>query len=128
VIHHVTHKIRPSQLDPCIGFYGILGFRPVEAPPGIAGRAQWLQSVQRPPSQVHLMPDEDARPCAGHFALVCHDYEATLDRLQSAGHEVDRRREHWGSPRCYVRDPAGNLVELMAWPPGEGGHGAPWRE
>jgi hypothetical protein len=33
------------------------------------------------------------------------------------GHEVEPRRQHWGSPRSYVRDPARNLVELMAWPP-----------
>ena len=39
--------------------------------------------------------------------------------LRDAGHDVEPRAEHWGSPRAYVRDPAGNLVELMAFPPGE---------
>ncbi len=67
------------------------------------------------------MPTDGAGPKSGHFALVCPDYEATLGRLGEAGHEVDPRREHWGSPRCYVRDPTGNLIELMASPPAPGG-------
>ena len=82
---------------------------------GWPARAIWLESTEPgPPSQVHLMYAEGARPGGGHFALVCPDYDATIARLRAAGHDVDPRREHWGSPRSYVRDPAGNLVELMA--------------
>ena len=96
-------------------FYGILGFAPVEPPPGIAGRALW---VQRDGTQIHLMPRDDASPQSGHVGIVVDHYQATLRRLRDDGHEVNRRREHWGAPRAYVRDPAGNLVELMAWAPG----------
>ncbi len=100
-------------------------------PTGIAGRAEWLEEgiTDRGASagghplpaggpQVHLLFGDDTRPEAGHLALVCAEYDATVERLRAAGHEVEPRREHWGSPRAYVRDPAGNLVELMAWPPG----------
>ena len=52
------------------------------------------------------------------LALVWPDYDVTIARLRAAGHDIDPRREHWGSPRSYVRDPAGNLIELMAYPPG----------
>jgi hypothetical protein len=38
-------------------------------------------------------------------------------RLREAGHEVDDHEEHWGSPRSFARDPAGNLVELMKFAP-----------
>ena len=41
-----------------------------------------------------------------------------LERLASERYEVEPRPQHWGSPRSYVRDPAGNLVELMVKPPG----------
>lgn len=130
MIHHVTRVIPRFAFRDCIAFYEILGFHEADPPPGIAGRAIWLE---RGDSQVHLMPGDDAAPeaghfapDAGHFALVCADYEATLERLRAAGHEVDPRQEHWGSPRSYVRDPARNLVELMAWPPGA--HGAPEAE
>jgi catechol 2,3-dioxygenase-like lactoylglutathione lyase family enzyme len=120
MIQHVTRAIRSADMEDCITFYGILGFRPVEAPPGISGRAVWLEfGGDGPRSQVHLMPAEDARPETGHFAVVCRAYDATVDRLREAGRDVEARRRHWGSPRAFVRDPAGNLVELMAWPPGE---------
>jgi len=114
MIHHVTRQISPSALDDCVRFYGLLGFTRLQEPPGIAGRAVWLGSGG---TQIHLMPDEDAAVERGHVALVLADYDAVLGRLRDAGHEVEPRREHWGSPRSYVRDPAGNTVELMAWPP-----------
>jgi catechol 2,3-dioxygenase-like lactoylglutathione lyase family enzyme len=68
-------------------------------------------------TQVHLMPSDDARPSSGHLGVICRDYENTLAALRRAGCQAEPRTEHWGSPRCYVRDPAGNLVEVMAWPP-----------
>src|SRR5947209_17404042 len=117
MLHHVTNQVFPAQLEPCIAFYQALGFRPVQPPEGIAGRAVWLE---RAATQVHLMPRDgaegsrggeigDARP--GHFAVVVDRYEATVERLRADGHSVEPRRPHWGSPRSYVRDPAGYLVE-----------------
>jgi catechol 2,3-dioxygenase-like lactoylglutathione lyase family enzyme len=118
MIHHVTRETPPNRLGDCVNFYLILGFSQVDPPPGIAGRAIWLERGEDPAQQVHLMPKPDAEPASGHFALVCPDYEATVNALRDAGHEVEPRRAHWGSPRAYVRDPAGNLLELMQWPPG----------
>jgi catechol 2,3-dioxygenase-like lactoylglutathione lyase family enzyme len=115
MLQHVTREIPPATVDACVRFYGILGFAPVEPPPGIKGRAVW---VERAGTQVHLMPRDDASPQSGHVGIVLEHYEATLRRLRDQGHDVEPRREHWGSPRAYVRDPAGNLVEVMAWPPG----------
>jgi catechol 2,3-dioxygenase-like lactoylglutathione lyase family enzyme len=116
MIHHATREIPPSTVDRSVEFYCMLGFVPVEAPPGIAGRAVWLENGG---TQIHLMPVEDATPQRGHVAVVAERYDETVERLRRAGYEVEPRREHWGSPRSYVRDPAGNLVELMAWPPGQ---------
>jgi hypothetical protein len=50
-------------------------------------------------------------------AVVVDAYPAPLGSLDEAGHEPEPRAEHWGSPRAIVRDPAGNLVEVMAFPP-----------
>jgi hypothetical protein len=61
---------------------------------------------------------DDATPQRGHVGIVVDDYTGTIERLRGEGYRVEPRREHWGSPRSYVRDPAGNLVELMAEPPG----------
>jgi catechol 2,3-dioxygenase-like lactoylglutathione lyase family enzyme len=116
MIHHATREIPPSKLDRSVEFYGLLGFVPVPVPPGIAGRALWLEHAG---TQIHLMPVDGASRQTGHVAVVVENYEGTLAALRAAGYEVEPRREHWGSPRSYVRDPAENLVELMAWPPGQ---------
>ncbi|MDQ6606684.1 MAG: VOC family protein [Actinomycetota bacterium] len=116
MIQHVTRQIPPAQLEACVEFYGLLGFALVDPPAGIAGRAVWLQLGA---TQMHLMPVPDAAPASGHVGIVTGAYDAAVAGLQRAGHEVEPRRRHWGAARAYVRDPAGNLVELMAAPPPE---------
>jgi catechol 2,3-dioxygenase-like lactoylglutathione lyase family enzyme len=115
-LHHVTLELRREDVEACLAFYRLLGFEPGEPPESLRDRTAWLQSGA---NQLHLMWVED--PVAlrrGHIAVVAPDYDATLDALRGAGHDVEPRQEHWGSPRAYVRDPAGNLVEVMAFPPG----------
>ena len=115
MIQHVSLEVRREDVPACVDFYRLLGFEPAEPPPSLADRAAW---VQRGPTQVHLMYVDD--PVAlpdGHIAVVIEPYEDVLGALRRAGHEPEPRTEHWGSPRAYVRDPARNLVELMAFPP-----------
>ena len=116
MIQHVTLEVRREQAEECAAFWALLGFERVQPPESLADRALWLQHG---PTQVHLMWVED--PVAlprGHVAVVLEDWEGTLGSLRAAGHGPEPRREHWGSPRAYVHDPAGNLVELMAFAPG----------
>ena len=118
MLQHVTLELRRDQVDDCVGFYDLLGFERVEPPPSLADRAAWLQ---RGATQIHLMwVDDPVALPSGHVAVVVDDYEAAFDALERSGHELQRRAEHWGSPRAYVRDPAGNLVEVMAFPPPPG--------
>ena len=115
MIQHIAFEVRRDRWDACVDFYALLGFARVPPPPSLAERAAW---VQRGPTQVHLM--DVAEPSVlprGHVAVVVDEYDATVAALRDAGHDVEARAEHWGSPRAYVRDPAGNLVELMAFPP-----------
>jgi catechol 2,3-dioxygenase-like lactoylglutathione lyase family enzyme len=122
MIQHVTRDIPPSELDRSTAFYALLGFDPVPVPPSLAGRAVWLERAGAGGAQIHLLfvddPAAAGRRPPGHVGIVVADYEQTVERLGDAGHLVEPRREHWGSPRSYVRDPAGYLVELMAWAPG----------
>jgi catechol 2,3-dioxygenase-like lactoylglutathione lyase family enzyme len=114
MIQHVTREVESAQLDACITFYEALGFRRVATPEPLAGRFVWLQLG---PTQLHLAVTRHPVVQSGHIAIVLEPYEPSLARLRAAGHAVQARREHWGSPRAYVHDPAGNLVEVMAWPP-----------
>ena len=115
MIHHVALETRPADVEACARFYELLGFARVEAPPTLRDRTTWLERDGR---QVHLQhADDPVVPPRGHLAVVADDYEATLARLRAAGFEPEARQEHWGSPRSYVRDPAGHVVEVMAFPP-----------
>ncbi len=117
MIQHVTREIPRDQLAPCIRFYEILGYSPIAMPPPLEGRAVWLGHADGGPD-LHLMPTDAGGVEQGHVAFVVDPYAAVVARLSEAGFEVEPRRQHWGSARAYVRDPAGNLVELMAEAPG----------
>lgn len=115
LIQHVAVETRREDADACAAFFHLLGFHSVEPPPTLRERALWLK---RGPTQVHVMfRDAPVVPPAGHLAVVVDDYEATLHALRAAGHPVEPRAEHWGSPRAFVHDPAGHVVEVMAFPP-----------
>ena len=115
MLQHVSLEVRPELIPDCLAFWRILGFTPVEPPPTLKERAAW---VQRGTTQVHLMRIEDpVAPPEGHAAVVAPDYERVLGELREAGFDPEPRREHWGAPRCFVRDPAGHRIEVMAAPP-----------
>ncbi|MFL5827988.1 MAG: VOC family protein [Thermoleophilaceae bacterium] len=108
-------EVRSGDVPACVRFYELVGFEHVEPPETLRGVATWLQWGR---TQVHLLhTDTPVNPRDGHLAVVVEDYAATVDRLRAAGFEVDPHQEHWGAPRSFVRDPAGNGVELMAAPP-----------
>jgi catechol 2,3-dioxygenase-like lactoylglutathione lyase family enzyme len=115
VIQHVALETRRSDGEAANRFWALLGFEPVEPPETLKDRADWLQRGQ---TQIHLLwHDDPTAPPEGHVAVVLDDYDATLERLREAGHEVEPRREHWGAPRAFVRAPGGHRVEVMAAPP-----------
>ena len=115
MIHHAALEVRREDGDACVRFWALLGFEEVEPPSTLGERSRW---VQRGAQQVHLMFSEDpVAPPSGHVAVVADDYAATVDGLRAAGFDPDPRPEHWGSPRCFVRDPAGHRVEVMAFAP-----------
>ena len=115
MIQHVAIELRAEHADACVRFWGLLGFEHVTPPPALAQRAAW---VQRAGTQVHLLfADEPVIPSQGHVAVVVDDYDATLSALRDSGLDPQPRSEHWGSPRCFVRCPAGHRVEVMAFAP-----------
>ena len=96
--------------------WALLGFAEVRPPEELAARSA-LGAARGAPRCTLLWTDEPVVPAAGHVAVVCGEYDATLERLRAAGFVPDPRAEHWGAPRCFVRSPAGHRVEVMAAPP-----------
>lgn len=115
MLQHVSIETTPADAEACARFYELIGFRRVEPPPTLAGRAVW---VERGGTQIHLLlADDPVVPPKGHHAIVVEDYGAALAALRAEGFEPEARDEHWGAPRSFVSDPAGHVVELMAAPP-----------
>jgi len=115
VIQHVALETAHADAEAAEEFWQLLGFEPVEPPETLRDRAAWLQ---KGPTQVHLLwSDAPVAPPEGHVAVVADDYDATIERLREAGHDVDRRTQHWGAPRAFVSAPGGHRVEVMAAPP-----------
>lgn len=116
MIQHVALEVRREDVAASVEFWALLGFARAQSPASLGARAVW---VERAGTQVHLLlADAPVAAPEGHVAVVVEDYEAALERLRAAGHEPDPRPAHWGAPRCFVRCPAGHLVELMSRPPG----------
>ena len=114
MLHHAGIEVAPADIEAVVGFFGLLGFERVELPETL----QEYTWVERDGTQIHLMPrEEPVVPRVGHLAVVVPDFDEALQRLQGAGFEAERRREHWGSPRAWAIAPSGHRVELMASPP-----------
>jgi catechol 2,3-dioxygenase-like lactoylglutathione lyase family enzyme len=114
MLHHVGIEVAPADLERSVELWRALGFKRVE-PPATLSEFVWLE---REGTQIHLMPmDRPTVPPRGHVAIVAPDFEAAVTALHELGFEVERRREHWGSPRAVVVAPGGHRVELMALPP-----------
>jgi catechol 2,3-dioxygenase-like lactoylglutathione lyase family enzyme len=114
MLQHVSVEVHPDQVDACVAFWALLGFDQVE-PPESLRRFTW---VERGGTQIHLMPFEDpVTTVRGHAAVVVEDYEGVLERLHQRGFETREGSNAWGAGRSFVRDPAGNHIELMSAPP-----------
>ena len=114
MLQHVSVEVRPDQVDACVAFWALLGFEQV-TPPESLRRFTW---VERAGTQIHLMPfDDPVTTVRGHAAVVVDDYEAVLARLHEQGFETREGSNAWDAPRSFVRDPAGNHIELMSAPP-----------
>jgi catechol 2,3-dioxygenase-like lactoylglutathione lyase family enzyme len=115
VLQHVTLEVRPDQVDACVRFWELLGFRPMTPPPLLRDRFTW---VERNGTHIHLVPTgEPAIPREGHSAVVAEDPEAALAALREAGFDPRPGSNAWDAPRWFVHDPAGHRVELMSAPP-----------
>jgi aminoglycoside 6'-N-acetyltransferase I len=115
-IDHVQVAIPSGEEERAREFYsGILGFQEVPKPPDLAARGgAWFRSGNK--IVVHLGIDPGFQPATkAHIAFRCADYAGLLQRLQIHGVAiVPDERLFEGRAHCYVADPFGNRIELVA--------------
>jgi catechol 2,3-dioxygenase-like lactoylglutathione lyase family enzyme len=114
-IDHIQLAMPRGAEDAARKFYaGVLGLEEVAKPPELAARGgAWFRSGG---VFVHLGVDGDFRPAKkAHPAFRCADYEGLLTHLRAHGIEiVPDERLFDGKAHCYISDPFGNRIELIA--------------
>ncbi|MGC9991331.1 MAG: VOC family protein [Candidatus Cybelea sp.] len=114
-IDHVQLAMPRGREAEARSFYvGVLGLTEQPKPAELIDRGGvWLRSGD---VSVHLGVDDDFRAATkAHPAFRCDDYDALLQRVRShGGHVVEDGSLFNGKPHCYVADPFGNRIELIA--------------
>ena len=115
-INHVNVVVPRSLEETTKHFYGsVLGLKEIPKPIESRGRGgAWyeLGSVQ-----LHLSVRAEAGTDQGSLGHVCYtvaDVVSAEERLRAAGVAIiPDAQPIAGKPRFYVRDPGGNLIELV---------------
>jgi catechol 2,3-dioxygenase-like lactoylglutathione lyase family enzyme len=113
-LDHVQLAMPAGGEESAEAFYsGLLGFTRLPKPEPMASRGGcWFA---RGPVAVHLGVEADFRPAKkAHPALVVRDLPGLRDALASAGVEVRPNPDQPPGAGCYVDDPFGNRIELIA--------------
>jgi catechol 2,3-dioxygenase-like lactoylglutathione lyase family enzyme len=113
-LDHVQLGMPAGGEDVARGFYGgVLGLVEVAKPAQLAERGGvWFATGG---IAVHLSVDPDFRPATrAHPAFVVTDLPAWRARLRDAGSDITEDDSGLPVDRCYVRDPFGNRIELVA--------------
>jgi len=112
-IHHVNLMV--GDLEAAIEFYGgALGLRALPTP-DLGFPAQFFRINDE--QEIHLNQLSDTMPERAHFCLRVEDFTAHVHRMRALGVIETTtwgkaRRLPSGAMQMFVRDPAGNLIEL----------------
>jgi len=114
--NHVS--VQALDMEESLRFYmDVFGLERLPSP-NFSGHVEWLRVGEQ---QLHLFKSEGPAPRSHHFALDVDDFEAAyrkakeLDLLDGETFGAAVRELPDGAVQMYIRDPAGNLVELN-WP------------
>jgi catechol 2,3-dioxygenase-like lactoylglutathione lyase family enzyme len=113
-IDHVQVAAPPGCEAEARRFYGeLLDLREVAKPAPLAARGGvWFACGDQ---QVHVGVEAEFRPARkAHPAFHVRDYDALAERLRAARVDVADDEALPGVRRCYVDDPFGNRIELVA--------------
>lgn len=114
-----THtSVHAHDLDKSVRFYReLFGMEEIPAP-DFPFPVRWLRLGDL---QLHLFESDDPAPQGHHFGIDVDNFEATYEKVREFG---AREKQGYfsklyelpdGAVQMYLRDPAGNMVEVN-WP------------
>lgn len=113
-LHHVNVTVSPELEEATKDFYSqVLGLDRVPKPSTSRQSGAWYQIG---PTQLHLSVEaEEIGPLSSrHVCFTVADLSAAETRFREAGVEIiPDPRPAPGTPRFYVRDPGGNMLEIV---------------
>ena len=112
-LHHVN-VTAPAELEAAAKhFYGVvLGLKQIPKPLTSRQSGAWYEIGE---TQLHLSVENEnaTRVSSGHVCLAVSDLTEAEQKFRDAGVEIiPDPRPNPNSPRFYVRDPGGNLLEI----------------
>ena len=111
-IDHVQIAVPRALEDQCLAFYReVLRLPEVEKPEHLKARGgAWFQVG---PTQMHIGIDPDASPRSKrHVCFLVRDLAAAKAEILSRGVPIEDEGVAEGLRRFFVRDPAGNRIEI----------------
>ena len=115
-VQHVSIPVPPGAADRVRAFYGgILGLAEKQVPSALdSDQLTWF-AIGDDEHEIHCFadPDVEHRSSAAHLCLEVDDIDALRKRIVDCGVDFDTEpAEIHNRPRCFVRDPFGNLIEF----------------
>jgi catechol 2,3-dioxygenase-like lactoylglutathione lyase family enzyme len=114
-LQHTSVPMPPGGNEQARAFYGdALGMREIPKPSTLSNNLVWFAAGDAA-DEVHVFQEENMGPnsAAQHLCLEVDDIAAYEARLRQHGYEVEIPETIVNRPRLFVRDPFGNLIELV---------------
>lgn len=114
-IDHVNVIVPKSLEDAAKHFYGsVLGLKEIPKPLESQGRGGAWYELGGPQLHLSARAEAVAEERKGHVCYTVADVAYAEEQLRAAGIEIiPDDQPVAGKPRFYVRDPGGNLIELV---------------
>lgn len=113
-LHHVNVTVPPELEEAAKRFYGtVLELKQIPKPSTSRQNGAWFDIG---PNQLHLSVENEERgPLSSrHVCFAVSDLRAAEARFRDAGVKIiPDPRPAKDNPRFYVRDPGGNMLEIV---------------
>lgn len=114
-MRRVVADLPSRSLENAKGFYGrVLGLEPIMD----HGWIVTLAPPNRPDLQISLMTHDETAPTVPNVSVQVDDVDAAYAAAVHEGAEIVHplTDEPWGVRRFFLRDPDGNVINVLAHP------------